>query len=125
MTRWAWHLGPARRLDATEGGVARSRLLPADVEIMLAAGDRAAARAAADELCAIAADTETPWLSALAAHVTGLSARLGLPQRLSEVGVPEAGIPELVEGAMGDGCTLMNPRDPSEEDFAELYRAAL
>jgi hypothetical protein len=26
---------------------------------------------------------------------------------------------------MGDGCTLMNPRDPSEEDFEQLYRAAL
>ena len=39
--------------------------------------------------------------------------------------MPEDGIPELVEGAMGDGCTLVNPREPSEEDFAELYRPAL
>ena len=62
---------------------------------------------------------------ALASHVSELTRSLGLPQRLSEVGVPEAGIPELVEGAMGDGCTLLNPREPSEADFAELYRAAL
>ena len=62
---------------------------------------------------------------ALADHVRELTARLGLPQRLPEVGVPEAGIPALVEGAMGDGCTLVNPREPSEEDFAELYRRAL
>ena len=55
-------------------------------------------------------------------RVRGLTARLGLPQRLSEVGVPEEGIPVLVEGAMGDGCTLVNPREPTEEDFAELYR---
>jgi alcohol dehydrogenase class IV len=62
---------------------------------------------------------------ALAGHVTNLVARLGLPTRLSEVGVPEEGIPRLVEGAMGDGTTLLNPREPSEEDYTELYRRAL
>ncbi len=63
--------------------------------------------------------------SALADHVRGLSATLGLPSRLSEVGVPEDGIAALVEGAMGDGCTLVNPREPSEEDFEALFRKAL
>jgi alcohol dehydrogenase class IV len=62
---------------------------------------------------------------ALADHVRELTGRLGLPRRLSEVGVPESGIPALVEGAMGDGCTLVNPREPSEEDFEALYRKAL
>ncbi len=62
---------------------------------------------------------------ALAEHVRGLIHSLGLPTRLSQVGVTEAGIPLLVEGAMGDGCTVVNPREPTEEDFAELYRAAL
>jgi len=62
---------------------------------------------------------------ALATHLTGLVARLGLPTRLSQAGVPESGIPALVEGAMGDGTTLMNPREASEEDYAELYRRAL
>jgi len=61
----------------------------------------------------------------LASHVGGLVESLGLPTRLSLVGVPEEGIPALVEGAMGDGCTLLNPRDPSDEDYAELFRAAL
>jgi alcohol dehydrogenase class IV len=62
---------------------------------------------------------------ALATHVESLVARLGLPGRLSEVGVPEEGIPGLVEGAMGDGTTLLNPREAGEEDYAELYRRAL
>ena len=62
---------------------------------------------------------------ALAAHVTELVARLGLPTRLSEVGVPESGIPALVEGAMGDGTTLLNPREMAEEDYERLYRRAL
>jgi alcohol dehydrogenase class IV len=39
--------------------------------------------------------------AALAAHITGLVDRLGLPTRLSQVGVPEDGIPALVEGADG------------------------
>ncbi len=62
---------------------------------------------------------------ALAGHVSGLVGGLGLPTRLSEVGVPEDGIPALVEGAMGDGTTLMNPREPSDEDYDQLFRAAL
>ncbi|MEA2455449.1 MAG: 4-hydroxybutyrate dehydrogenase, partial [Thermoleophilaceae bacterium] len=62
---------------------------------------------------------------ALAAYLTELIARLGLPTRLSEVGVPEDGIPALVEGAMGDGTSLLNPREMGEDDYAELYRRAL
>jgi len=61
----------------------------------------------------------------LATWVTDLTSSLGLPQRLSEVGVPEAGIPDLVQGAIGDGCTLTNPREVGEEDFERLYAAAL
>jgi alcohol dehydrogenase class IV len=62
---------------------------------------------------------------ALAAHITDLVARLGLPTRLSQVGVTEDGISALVEGAMGDGTTLLNPREMEEEDYAALYKAAL
>lgn len=62
---------------------------------------------------------------ALAEHVRALVRDLGLPTRLSEVGVPESAIPVLVEGAMGDGCTLVNPVEPTEEDFAGLYTRAL
>jgi 4-hydroxybutyrate dehydrogenase len=62
---------------------------------------------------------------ALATYVTELVDRLGLPTRLSQAGVPEDGIPALVEGAVGDGTTILNPREMTEEDYAELYRAAL
>jgi alcohol dehydrogenase len=61
----------------------------------------------------------------LAGHIGELVARLGLPTRLSQVGVPEAGIPALVEGAMGDGETLLNPREAGEEDYQRLFRQAL
>jgi alcohol dehydrogenase class IV len=62
---------------------------------------------------------------ALAEHVTELVGRLGLPTRLSEVGVPESGIPQLVDGAIGDGTTLLNPREAGEAEYEALYRDAL
>ena len=71
-------------------------------------------------------DVQAPEIGeALAEHITGLIRRLGLPTRLSEVGVPESGIPALVEGAMGDGTTLLNPREMDEAAYAELFRRAL
>jgi ATP/maltotriose-dependent transcriptional regulator MalT len=50
----------------------RSRVLPACVEIMLAAGDLEAARAAADELQDIAAEVGAPLLRATADHARGV-----------------------------------------------------
>jgi DNA-binding CsgD family transcriptional regulator len=49
----------------------RSRLLPAYVEVMLAAGDVQAGCAAADELAQIAAELGAPLLAAAAAHARG------------------------------------------------------
>jgi DNA-binding CsgD family transcriptional regulator len=60
-----------RVLDEARDRVTRSKVLPAHVEIMLAAGDVQAARAAADELSEIAADLEAPLLGALAAQAQG------------------------------------------------------
>ncbi len=54
-----------------------------------------------------------------------LTSGLGLPTRLSQVGVPEEGLPALVEGAMGDGTSLLNPREVSAEDYSLLYEQAL
>jgi alcohol dehydrogenase class IV len=108
-------------------GVANAINLPHVVRFNAAAGDDVAERYrdVAEALGAETGGSGAAIGDALAEHITGVTRSLGLPQRLSEVGVPESGIPELVEGAMGDGCTLLNPREPSEEDFEELYRQAL
>ena len=60
-----------RVLDEAEDAVTRSRLLEPYVDILLAGGDVTDARAAADELSRIAADWNTPFLSALSSHATG------------------------------------------------------
>ena len=60
-----------RVMDEADDRVSRATLLPAHVEIMLAAGDLAAARIGADQLSQIAADLDAPMLAAMAAHATG------------------------------------------------------
>ena len=60
-----------RAVDEAQERRTRSRLLPAHVEIMLAAGDVQAARMAADELAKVAIDLDVPFLRAVAAHALG------------------------------------------------------
>lgn len=56
--------------EATDA-LTRSRVLPAYVEIMLAAGDRESARRAADELVGIAAGFDAPFVQATTAYAAG------------------------------------------------------
>jgi tetratricopeptide (TPR) repeat protein len=58
-------------VDEAQARRTRSRLLPAYVEIMLAAGDVRAARLGADELARIAADWNAPLLRAAAGRARG------------------------------------------------------
>jgi DNA-binding CsgD family transcriptional regulator len=60
-----------RVVDETTDRAGRSRLLAAHVEIVLNADDVPSARAAADELAALAAHVDMPLLGALAAHADG------------------------------------------------------
>jgi len=60
-----------RALDETQEPLGRSRLLPACVEIMLAARDVAGARKAADELSAIVLELDAPFLQAVATSSIG------------------------------------------------------
>jgi DNA-binding CsgD family transcriptional regulator len=53
------------------GGLSRPRLLGPLIEIQLALGDTAGAHKAADELAAVAAKMNTPYLAAASAHSSG------------------------------------------------------
>jgi alcohol dehydrogenase class IV len=105
-------------------GIANAINLPVSIEYNAAGGEDIAARYR-DVGTLLGLEGGDEIGPALAAHIRELVRSLGLPTRLSQVGVPEAGIPLLVEGAMGDACTLVNPRAPSAEDLAACYRRAL
>ncbi len=60
-----------RALEESPARPVRARMLAACVEIMLAANDVPAARAAADELSEITAHVDAPFLRALASHANG------------------------------------------------------
>lgn len=61
-----------RRAAEEAGTFSRRMLLPAMVEIEVAAGDLAAAQAAAAELDSLAEATRMPWVMALAGYSTGI-----------------------------------------------------
>ncbi|MDF2868845.1 MAG: dhaT [Anaerocolumna sp.] len=54
-----------------------------------------------------------------------LTASLGIPQKLKEVGVTEDKIPEMAADAMKSGNILVNPRETTLEDVISLYFEAL
>jgi DNA-binding NarL/FixJ family response regulator len=80
---------PAIRRALEEAGdpTSRSRLIPAYVEVMLEAEEVGAARAAADELSAIAEQLRAPYLDASAAETSGAV--------LLAEGVPQAALSSL------------------------------
>ena len=54
-----------------------------------------------------------------------LNEEIGIPPRLSAVGVTEDGIDRMTDDAMLSGNILVNPRTTTRDDVAGLYRAAL
>ena len=63
--------------------------------------------------------------SAFVEELAALSARLGLPQRLRDVGIASADLPTLTADAMKQQRLLVNnPRLLNEEDALSIYRAA-
>jgi len=56
--------------------------------------------------------------------VADLSKRLGIPQTLREIGIPEEMIPTLANQAIDDACTPGNPREVSVDDIIEIYKEA-
>ena len=118
---------PAGAQYGVPHGVANSINLPYVIRFNCDGGPEIADRyrEVAALLGAEAGGSDSDVGDSLAGWVTELTSRMGLPQRLSEVGVPEAGIPDLVEGAMGDGCSLTNARELEPEHFEELYKQAI
>ncbi|WP_171236959.1 iron-containing alcohol dehydrogenase [Ruegeria sp. HKCCA6837] len=59
------------------------------------------------------------------AFVQEFNDSLGIPRTLSDLGVTEASIPELVEGAIIDPSCGGNPIELTKENLTQLFKAAL
>lgn len=53
-----------------------------------------------------------------------LSIKVGIPQTLQELGIPEISLGQLAHQAMNDICTSGNPRKVVEKDILDLYKKA-
>lgn len=126
-----------RAVAETREPPARSRVLPAHVEVMIASGDVASARAGADELVRIAGLLDAPYLRAVAASADGAvllaegDARSALP-RLRLAGSAWRGLDAPYEtarvrvltglacDALGDPETAAMEFDGARKVFAQL-----
>jgi alcohol dehydrogenase class IV len=61
----------------------------------------------------------------LAAWVSDLTARLGLPRGLAEMGVPPAVLPRVAKDAERDLATETNARPATRADYENLLRASM
>jgi len=57
--------------------------------------------------------------------LSDLVKKIGLPTKLSEVGVEQKQIPTLVKKAMEDGCHASNARECNPDDMEALFKAAM
>ena len=69
--------------------------------------------------------TQAEYRAAAIDAVAKLSADVGIPTKLSELGVKEKDIDFLAESALADACTPGNPRDVTKNEIAEIYRSIL
>jgi len=104
---------------------ARSRMLAAYVDIMLAVHDVPAADVAADELSKIAGELESPFLRAVSAHATGAVLLAKGDTRSALVALREAAaawreFPAPYEGARSGVLVGLACRALGDEDAAEL-----
>ena len=67
--------------------------------------------------------TQGEYRAAAIDAVAKLSTDVGIPTKLSELGVKEKDIDFLAESALADACTPGNPRDVTKEEIAEIYRS--
>src|SRR5690606_33641889 len=56
----------------------------------------------------------------LSAWIAGPVSRLGLPGKLSDMGLPREVIPAVAEAAVKDHSTASNPRQATAADFAQM-----
>ncbi len=110
----------------TPHGVANAVLLPTVMAYNADfTGDKYRAIAAALGVKGTEAMSIADARKAAVAAVQKLSTDVGIPAKLSEVGVKAEDVPALAKAALADVCTGGNPRDTTVAEIEALYRSIL
>lgn len=110
----------------TPHGVANAIILPTVMEYNApATGEKYREIARAMGVAGVDAMSEAEYRKAAVDAVRALSKDVGIPAKLSDVGVKEEDVQFLSESALADACTPGNPKDTSVEEIAALYRSML
>ena len=117
---------PLSALYDTPHGVACATILPTVLEYNAeATGEKYREIARAMGVEGVDAMTQEEYRKAAVQAVRQLGIDVGIPQKVSEVGVKDEDIRFLAESAMADACTPGNPKDPTLEDVEALYRSMM
>ena len=117
---------PLSAMYDTPHGVACATILPYVLEYNAdATGDRYKQIAAAMGVPGVEAMSPAEYRRAAVDAVRQLGRDVGIPQKVSDLGVKEADIDFLADSAMADACTPGNPKDPTKEDVVALYHSML
>ena len=106
-------------------GLSNALLLTHVLRFNLPAAAATYAEIAADAFPALADTPDPHRAAALVTALDDLIRRLGMPQRLRDVGIPREALPEMAAAAMKQQRLLVNnPRPVSEADALVIYRQA-
>ena len=117
---------PLSALYDTPHGVACATILPTVLEYNAeSTGEKYREIARAMGVEGVDNMTQEEYRKAAVQAVRQLGIDVGIPQKVSEVGVKDEDIRFLAESAMADACTPGNPKDPTLEDVEALYRSMM
>ena len=117
---------PLSAMYDTPHGVACATILPYVLEYNApVTGERYKDIAVAMGVEGVEKMTQEEYRKAAVDAVRQLGIDVGIPQKVSEVGVKEEDIDFLADSAMADACTPGNPKDPTKEDIVALYRSMM
>ena len=108
---------PLSTIAGLHHGLANAVMLPYVLEFNRAA--------AGDSLSEIAEALAGKPQQDIVDLIVALNGRLGIPGKLSEIGVCHEHIPAMIEQAWEDACHELNPRPVAREDLMNLYEVAM
>ena len=110
----------------TPHGVANAIILPTVMAYNVDSPSKPKFRAIAEAMGVSTAGMNDDEAAAAAVEaVRALSREVGIPAKLSEVGVREEDLEKLANDAFNDVCTGGNPRKTSVEEILQLYRSLM